>query len=255
LNRRIVKAGAVTTFGWWAGATYLRWHRLPSFEGANASGVWGDDSLPPLSIVVLGDSSCTGPGLDSIDDVWVRRVGRELGARFHITIDSLAVGGSKAGDVLAGQVPRAVASFHDVAIVSVGPNDMLRGISASTFRRQLGEIVDALTPVSRAVVLSGVGDMATIPRLPLFVRPLAHARALAADRAHAEIAARRSNVFKVPIWDRAPEFRTDPLLWSPDLFHASSSGHAVYADAAMPSIEAAIDVVLTARRSENPTTR
>ncbi|MFZ0492226.1 MAG: GDSL-type esterase/lipase family protein [Acidimicrobiia bacterium] len=238
------------TFGWWAGTSYLKWRRLPTFTGSDASGVFGDPSLPPLSIAVLGDSSCTGPGLDHIEDVWIQRVGRALGEDFRTTIDSFAVGGAKAVDVLSSQLPKL--EHYDVAIVSVGPNDMLRGVAPSVFEDRLDAIVGSLPADS--VVLSGVGDLSAIPRLPTLLRWPARARGMAADRAHDRVAGTRPNVFKVPIWDRAPDFHSNRTLWAADLFHASAEGHAVYADVAMPAIRAAIDHAVTDRRSGNPTT-
>lgn len=248
--RRSTSVAAGLAAGVWAGTSYLRWRSLPTFSGSDASGVFGDPTFPPLSVAVLGDSSCTGPGLDRIEDVWIQRVGRELGKEFHTTIDSFAVGGARADLVLAEQVPQV--DHHDVALISVGPNDMLHGVSPSTFRARLEAIVDAVP--TDAVVLSGVGDLSSIPRLPMLLRRAARSRGMAADLAHEDIAATRPRVFKVPIWDRAPDFHRDRTLWAADLFHASADGHAVYADVAMPAIRSAVGLV-TEGRAGNPTTR
>lgn len=234
---RLVVLGALA---WSVRTTYTKWRSFPSFQGGDASSSFGETDLPRLSIVVLGDSSCTGPGLDDLDDIWIRRIGRQLGQRYHVTIDSLAVGGAKARDVLNSQVPQAVAETHDLAIVSVGGNDMLYGVSVGRFRAELSTIVDTLTPAVGAIVLSGVGDLGSIPRLPRALRPLAHTRGLAADRVHAELAASRSNVFKAPLWTHAEAFRTNIDLWAPDLFHASGEGHALFADVAGPTIAEAL---------------
>ncbi|MDH5293929.1 MAG: SGNH/GDSL hydrolase family protein, partial [Acidimicrobiia bacterium] len=43
-------------------AYYAARRRLPSFEGLDPSGTFGDPDLPGLEIVVLGDSTVTGPG-------------------------------------------------------------------------------------------------------------------------------------------------------------------------------------------------
>ncbi len=40
---------------------------LPSFPNQDASGEFGDPSLPRLRIVCVGDSSLTGPGLETVD--------------------------------------------------------------------------------------------------------------------------------------------------------------------------------------------
>ncbi|GBD85079.1 GDSL-like Lipase/Acylhydrolase [bacterium BMS3Abin02] len=239
--RRTLRAAGLIALAWSMGTAYTRWHSLPSFQGSDASGVFGDAGLAELSIVVLGDSSCTGPGLERPQDVWIQRIGRELGQRFHVTLDSFAIGGSKTRDVLTDQVPKAIERRYDLAIVSVGGNDMLFGVPIASFHRQLASIVDALTPSTEAIVLSGVGDMGSIPRLPLLLRWPAHARGRAADRTHARVAENRPNVFKVPLWNFAEAFHKDLTLWSPDLFHASSRGHALFAEAALPTITEALE--------------
>ncbi|NOY55481.1 MAG: SGNH/GDSL hydrolase family protein [Actinobacteria bacterium] len=239
--RRTLRTAGLITLAWSMGAVYTKWHNLPSFQGSDASGVFGDAGLAELSIVVLGDSSCTGPGLEHPRDIWIQRIGRDLGQRFHVTLDSFAIGGSKTRDVLADQVPKAIERRYDLAIVSVGGNDMLFGVPVATFHRRLACIVDTLASSAGAIVLSGVGDMGSIPRLPLLLRWPARVRGRAADRVHARVAESRPNVFKVPLWDFAEAFRTDLTLWSPDLFHASERGHALFAEAALPTITEALD--------------
>ena len=238
-----MRTAGFMVLAWSMATAYTKRHNLPSFRGSDASGVFGDADLAELSIVVLGDSSCTGPGLEHPEDIWIQRIGRELGQRFRVTLDSFAIGGSKARDVLADQVPKALKRRYDLAIVSVGGNDMIYGVPIARFHRQLASIVDALAPSAGAIVLSGVGDMGSIPRLPLLLRQPAHARGRAADRAHAQVAEHRPNVFKVPLWNSAEAFRTDLTLWSPDLFHASSKGHALFAEAALPTIAEALEYV------------
>jgi len=111
------------------------------------------------------------------------------------------------------------------------PNDVLRGVSLRTFEQHIETIVEALSAVS-TVVVSGVGDLGTIPRLlpPLDVLMRARGRAIDAVQ---ERVARDHGAIKIDMWDlTTEEFRTNPEVFSEDLFHPSAEGHRVWADAA-----------------------
>jgi len=231
--------GLVALAGLAAEATYAIKRNLPSFDGGDASGVFGDPSLPKLTITVLGDSSCTGPGLDDIDDIWIRRIARRFSDRNHVELRSLAVGGSTVRDILRDQVPQVQPS--DVAIVAVGGNDTMRIAPLFTFCSDLERIVAALTPRVRTVVLSGTGDVGSMPRLPFALSRIMTALSAYADHCHTTVAGRHANTVKIPNRDKTTEpFRTNPDLWAPDLMHASALGHRLWADISYPTIEAAV---------------
>lgn len=214
---------------------------VPRFDGTDASGTFGTPDLPPLHITILGDSSCTGPGLADPDQIWVRRIGAHFGRRYRTTVDSVAVGGSRAHDVLRDQVPTVLSTSPDLALVSVGSNDMLYGVPLRTFERNLETIVAELLTCTPAVLLSGVGDLGTIPRLPFALTRIARWRSNQAERIHAEVASRHAGATKMPMRERCGRAFTDPDIYSPDLLHVNEEGHRVWAEAAIPSIEAAIE--------------
>ncbi|MFZ1439531.1 MAG: hypothetical protein WAS75_10490, partial [Candidatus Microthrix subdominans] len=77
---------------------------LPEFPDVDASGVVpasAPSDEPPLSVVLLGDSTLTGPGLDAPQDIWLRQAIRRLRLGRAVRVDSLAVGGSRVSDVAA----------------------------------------------------------------------------------------------------------------------------------------------------------
>lgn len=235
------RLGILGAAGLAAEAVYAINRDLPSFEGTDASGTFGDPELPRVTITVLGDSSCTGPGLPDRDDIWIRRVAARLSDRYHVELRSLAVGGSTARDILVGQVPLVEAS--DVVIVAVGGNDVMRVAPLFTFCRDLAAIVDTVVPKAGAVVLSGTGDVGAMPRLPFALSRIMTALSAYADRCHTAVARGRGNVVTLPNREKTTgPFRTDPDLWAPDLMHASARGHRLWADIAYPAIEAAITV-------------
>jgi lysophospholipase L1-like esterase len=232
--------GATSLFGLAGEVLYTGFRDLPRLEGTDASGVFGTPDLPPLRIAILGDSSCTGPGLEDPNQIWVRRIGAHFGRSFHTTIDSVAVGGSRASDVLRDQVPIILATRPDVAIVAVGSNDMLYGVPLKTFERHLESIAKALLACTPAVLLSGVGDLGTIPRLPFVLTRIMRWRSAGANDVHSRVAVRHPGVVRIPMRERCGDAFEDSGIYSADLLHVNGEGHRIWADAAIPSIEAAI---------------
>lgn len=237
----VVAKGALAGVGVLAGELlYAARRPLPRFNGFDPSANVGNPELPALALTVLGDSTITGPGLDDVEDTFVRVIARSLSNRYHVRMTSLAYGGARSVDVLTTQVPRAIESDIDLTLISVGTNDFMRAVPVRTFERNLEAIVAAMKTVSRAVVLMGVGDVGTSPRCPVPLDRLATMTGRIADRVHERVA-QRHEVGKVDHWGwSAKEFRAGGMF-SPDLFHPSSAGHRVWAHTALPEIEAALE--------------
>jgi lysophospholipase L1-like esterase len=213
---------------------------LPSFTNQDISGTFGDPASPPLRIVALGDSSLTAPGIDDLDEVWLRRLALAYADRHHVELISLGVGGSRARDVVEGQLDAAVTLRPDVAVVTVGGNDAIRAEPVCRYTAALETIVGRLEGVSGAVLLVGVGDLGTIPRLPSSLRPYLSRRSRTFDRACLRVAVAHPRTVRAQARKpMASTFRTDPALFAADQFHASAAGHAVFAQAAAPAFEAA----------------
>lgn len=214
---------------------------LPSFDNLDASGSEGEPDGVPLTMAVLGDSSCTGPGLDDPGEIWTRVLARSIGSRYRVDVRSFAVGGAKASDVLRDQLPHAVALAPDLALISVGGNDALRAVPLRRFRRELATITREMVGAAGLVGLSGVGDLGSIPRLPRPLADVARARAMAMNRVHHEVGTRLGAVV-ADQWEwSAPLFRDNPAMFAPDHFHASAAGHAVWAEVARQVIEPHLD--------------
>lgn len=209
---------------------------VPPLEEYDASGVIGDDGLPRLRLAAIGDSSTTGPGTSGPEAIWIRQLAGDLSGRFTVELNSYAVGGSKAADLLDGQLRAAEATAADISFVAVGANDALRGVSDRVFEHSLDEVVRRLVAVSRLVVLSGVGDLGSVPRaLPPLDR-MVRARGRSLDRVQQRVADRYGAI-KIDMWGLTThQFRTRPELFSPDRFHPSDAGHRVWADAALVTL-------------------
>ena len=250
LHRRLPKR-AVAALGILAGQIWHTGHRpdLPSLTNQDPSAVLGDPGAPPLKIVLLGDSSITAPGVEPLDDCWARRIGRRLAADYRVEMVNIAVGGTRASDLLKYQVAAAMAEAPDMALVCVGANDALRSVAVSDFERDLTTILSRLSSQIPAVGVSGLGDLGPLPRLPSVGRAWARVRSRSFDRAIARVSQRLDipkTVAWGPMWDDFDDPDNDKGMYAGDMFHASGRGHALFAEA----WEEVIDVLLT--RLESP---
>lgn len=215
----------------------------PSPEQAeyDASAVIGPPDGVPMSILVMGDSSCTGPGLAHPDEIWVRQTASDVAdLGFLVDIDSTAVGGATVGDLLEDQLFRIEHEHYDVALISIGGNDVLKGSVLRTFEGDLERLTSVIKERADLVVLSGVGDMGTIPRLLPPLRDLLRARARRFDAAHERVA-ERLGVVKADQWSSAPGVFADPAIFTPDLFHPGAIGHRAWADVATSALHPHLD--------------
>lgn len=212
---------------------------IPSCENQDPSGIFGDPSSPAVTVVALGDSTVTSPGVEPLDASWPRRVAHHMASQFHVEFHAVAVGGSKASDVLRDQVQPALALRPHLAIVSVGGNDALRGVRVELFEQQYDAILTLLAAQVPHIVVSGVGDLGSIPRLPTLARSIARIRGRSFDRAIRRAVRRHPGVLKTNTWSPGwDEFNTNPAqIFAADRFHASAYGHRVYTAAVMPAID------------------
>ncbi len=219
-------------------AAYAVLRRVPFQEEFDASGSVGPVDGKPLLIVVVGDSSCTGPGVGEPSEIWCRVVASRLAERGHrVTLKSFARGGATSSSALQTQVPEAEGVDADLTFVAVGTNDVIHQVSLSTLEKNLDETINRLSRVSKQVVVAGIGDLGTVPRLLPPLRQLASRRGRSADAVQARVADRHGAI-KADLWGAAAEaFRTDPSIFSPDLFHPAAPGHLVWADAAWKALE------------------
>jgi lysophospholipase L1-like esterase len=244
--RKVILPAVPAAIGAMVAAQILKAARrpdLPSFPNQDPSGVFGGPQSPKLRIVAVGDSSLTAPGVVDPDNIWIRYAARRLAQDYRVELISLAVGGSKARDVIEGQLAEAVRLEPDVAVVSVGANDALRGVPAEVFRRRLTIIVERLAETGAGVVLFGMGDFGSIPRLPSTLRLWVSRRSRIFDEICREVAVSLPGVVKVFTRGRGSSaFFEDPDLFAGDQFHAGDRGHLLLGKESFEALEAAISL-------------
>ncbi len=213
---------------------------LPTLQNQDPSGWFGDPSLPPLRLVVLGDSSVTAPGVEPLDDAFVRRLARHLSDRHHVELVSVAVGGAKVSDVLRDQLGPALALEPDLAIVSAGANDALRATPVARFESDYAAIVSRLVENVPMVGVSGLGDLGMVPRLPTPIRAYVSVRARSFNNAIRRVVADHAGVYKTRTWGEfwTPFVTMPDEAFAADMFHASGVGHSLFAASMYPVVDA-----------------
>lgn len=209
----------------------------PDLDSFDPSGEFGDPHDPTLRVAVLGDSSVTAPGVAGPHEIWVSRLCHRMAADYHVKLESFAVGGSMAHTLLREQLDQAIASEPDLVFVSVGANDVLKGVPLRVFEKNLDHLIRRLVETGAAVVQSGVGDIGLIPRLHPPLQNLLSRRALRFDRAHWRVAERHGTTVVDQRSDDRDIWYEDKQLWAPDLFHVSAHGHERWANTAWRTVE------------------
>jgi lysophospholipase L1-like esterase len=209
--------------------------RLPASVGIDASGrVHGRHDGPPLTMVVLGDSTSTGPGLTDPEEIWFRQALAELDLPRPVEVVSLAVGGSRAVDVLE-RVDDAVATHPDIALVAVGSNDAIHGTPARRFEAQLEDLLAQLEAHLPVVAVANVGDLGNIARVPPPLKSVLRARSRTISRKIERVVERHDHAVLLDVSPSNAGFR-DVTVFGPDLFHPNSAGHSLWAAAVAPTI-------------------
>lgn len=217
-------------------AAYAVLRPAPRLEQFDPSGAFGDPSNPTLRVAVLGDSSVTAPGVTGAHEIWVSRVCDRLAQGRHVILRSFAVGGSMAHHVVADQLDDALAFQPDVAFVSVGANDVIKGVPIRRFESNLDHLVSRLTAGGARVILTGIGVMGTIPRLYPPLSTMMSRRAERFDRVHWRVGSAHGAAVIDQRADDPRVWNTDRSLWAADYFHVSAAGHARWADTAWRTV-------------------
>lgn len=215
---------------WWAAH-----RRLPVGLEVDATGVLGAHLAgTPVRVVILGDSTLTGPGLESPDDIWVRRALSALDLGRPIDLASFAVGGSRVADVRR-RLDEALAVDADAVILSVGSNDAIHGTPARQFATDYELMLSELLERVPVAAVTNVGDLGNIARFPRPLRHVVRRRGRTFCRLVEQAAGRHDQVELLDVSPANGYFR-DRTMFGPDLFHPSRDGHLKWAEAAAPGL-------------------
>lgn len=244
-------AGAVGGAALLAGEAFVARHRRYAEPelGLALRATIGRAGAPPLRLVLLGDSSALGVGVDRLDDTIGGQLANLLaegpsGRLVHLS--SVGVSGSRSTD-LATQVARALLGQRpDVAVILIGANDatgMRRPAEAAAY---LGAAVHRLREAGVEVVVGTCPDLGAARAIAPPLRQLVgwSGRRIARAQTSAALDAGGSVVDLAT--ETGPVFRADAGTFCHDGYHPSADGYRVWAHALLPAVAAAAAV--TSRR-------
>ncbi|WP_367129916.1 SGNH/GDSL hydrolase family protein [Saccharothrix sp. HUAS TT1] len=174
------------------------------------------------SLVVLGDSTTVGVG-DPVPGGW-RGVGALLAAAFpDARYLNASFTGARVSSVRHEQLPRALATSPDAAVVLVGMNDTLRSdFDARRLHADLDAVVSALVSAGSTVVTVRFHDHSRVFRLPGPLRRALRAR-IGELNAVIDAVVRRHGVECVDLDLLTGAYEVD--TWAVDRLHPSEVGH------------------------------
>ena len=155
-------------------------------EGASGSG-------PLLRLLVTGDSAAAGVGAQTQDEALSGRIVAGLQDSVRVRWKLLAFSGATTTDVLE-RLQQAPAEDFDVAVTSLGVNDVTGRCSLKDWRCRQGQLIALLEGKFRVrhILLSGLPPMHRFPALPQPLRWYIGRRAQDFNRALAGLAAARA---------------------------------------------------------------
>ncbi|HRS88649.1 MAG TPA: SGNH/GDSL hydrolase family protein [Smithellaceae bacterium] len=145
---------------------YVKWAtpKLPEATGARA-GIFGFGHK--IALLIVGDSATAGVGVNTQEEAFVGQLVSSLSPEYEISWKLIAQTGLKAKDIVE-RLRSADAESFDVALLSVGVNDVTRGTGANAWRVSQLSLIKLLKEKfgCRHVFLSGIPPMHLFPALP-----------------------------------------------------------------------------------------
>lgn len=207
--------------------------RLPEAAGAREGVVRPDDRgssavAPLLRLLILGDSSAAGVGVDTQDRALAGCLSRELAKTSGRPVQwrVVARNGARLADVLRMLADTPDASV-DLAVLAVGVNDATGGTRPAAWLAGLDTLRATLDTRfgAPALLVSALPPMARFPALPFPLSAWLGARAARLDRLAAAWARTAPRTRHQPV-----HFDQDASLMASDGFHPGEPGCRTWAE-------------------------
>jgi len=210
---------------------------------------------PAVKMVLLGDSSAAGYGVDRVEETPAALLASGVAAHAdrRVHLREFCRVGARSSD-LGGQVDRALAVRPDVAVILIGANDVTHVVRPSESVAHLAEAVGRLRAADVAVVVGTCPDLGTIKPIAPPLKQVARAwsRRMAAAQTIAVVEGGGRTVSLGSIL--GPEFAAAPaVLFGPDQFHPSAVGYRSMAEVLLPSTLAALGFAADDEEPPTPT--
>ena len=200
---------------------------------------------PAIKIVLLGDSSAAGYGVDRVEETpgALLASGAAERADRRVYLRAFARVGARSSD-LEGQLDQALPIEPDVAVILIGVNDVTHRVRPAASVGALAEAVRRLKDADVAVLVGTCPDLGTVKPIPPPLKQVARtwSRRVAAAQTIAVLEGGGRTVSLGSVL--GPEFAAAPaLLFGPDQFHPSAAGYRSLAAVLVPSMLAALGLI------------
>ncbi|MEV6812265.1 SGNH/GDSL hydrolase family protein [Micromonospora sp. NPDC051296] len=205
----------------------------------------GRADAPPVRLVLLGDSSALGVGVDRLGDTIGGQLAELLaegptGRQVHLS--SVGVSGSRSTD-LATQVARALLGERpDVAVILVGANDATSLRRPADAAAYLGAAVHRLRQAGVEVVVGTCPDLGAVRAIAPPLRQIVGWVGRRVGRAQTSAVLDAGGTVVDLATETGPVFRADAGTFCHDGYHPSADGYRVWAHALLPAVAAAAAV-------------
>ncbi len=205
--------------------------RMPEPPGLR-EGVVGQG--PDLRVLFVGDSSAAGVGASVQAQALSGQVTELLSQKFRVDWLLKAQTGAMTRDALDWLDDLPARPF-DVAVISLGVNDVTGLVPSGRWARQQERLVDKLTDKFgvRQVLASGLPPMERFPLLPQPLRWVLAAQARRLDNRLAILADTHPNISHVSV-----DYPMDPRYMAEDGYHPSPLAYTLWAKALVGQISA-----------------
>lgn len=199
-----------------------------------------DNCGAPVHYVALGDSTVEGVGASRPDLNYVSRLHARLRAMYpNARVTNLGVGGATSADVTTRQLDRAIKLRPGLVTLSIGPNDITRGMRVARYEQSLDTILGRLRRETAAlIVVNLLPDLAVTPRFAKGPQADIVSRQTVQFNEALVRKGRKHSVALVDLYlpSREEVPRQPMLLWR-DGYHPSDAGYARWAELMWKGIE------------------
>ena len=182
----------------------------------------------PLKLLLIGDSSAAGVGVDTVDEslggllpgILAKATGRP------VRIVIAGMNSATSAQIRDYVVPHVEPRDFDYVLLNIGTNDAKNFHSGRRFCRDFGTLLYALRarfPQAR-IIWSGVLDLKHVPALPAALGRILGIRSRLVNHNGRILCHERGAMAPEPEWDVIPE------NFSRDGFHASAKGYRQWAE-------------------------
>jgi lysophospholipase L1-like esterase len=201
----------------------------------------GLEGAPTTRLVLLGDSSALGVGVDRVADTVGGSIATYLADQDRrVELSSVAVVGSRSSD-LGTQVARALLGPRpDVAVILIGANDATGLRRPSQAAAALAKAVRRLRSLGIVVVVGTCPDLGAARAIAPPLRQVVGLLGARMARAQLEAVRDAGGISVDLATTTGPVFRADAGTLCYDGYHPSADGYRLWAHALMPAVTSAL---------------